>query len=121
MGWIELTWEWEENIPKFIRDLYHESGQKEFTIPLPRIRHSKRVGKDTYCLLRWENYEAEDRYVKLEDLIFPMQIQRCRSQVVTQRNTWEKVEKLVEEIYGSESLHIFHNVICKWIKTSKRN
>ena len=141
VSWIgykeEKTWEWAGNIPQFIRTFYANCGKEETLIPLPRIRHSKMVGRDRYCLLTWENHEMEDQYVKAEELVFPddedpdepkgIAMTKCKTKKTVNKRFYRRtagimigaspcgVIPLFEELYGCESLHQVHGRLGEFL------
>ena len=135
LGYSEKTWEFSENIPKIYRDFYDKSGKKEIKIPEPRIRHVKNSGKDRYALLRWENYDADDEYVNVKDLILPdhdeQEEESCNTKKHLGRRYYRRTAGLmvgawpcgvvpfVEELYGSESLTQVHGHLCNFLDSGK--
>ena len=138
LGYDLKSWEYSENIPKFITDFYIQSGQKEIDIPEPRIRHTKVSGKERYALLRWENCDASDQYVNVKDLLIEAiegQEDIAKSICNTKKHLGRRfysrnaglmiaawpcgVVPMVEELYGVESLSQVHGLLCDFLHTGK--
>ena len=59
-----MTWEPSENIPKFIRDHFEQTGRT--SIPLPKISKIKKSGSQEFYLLQWDD-DASKSFVPKED------------------------------------------------------
>ena len=137
VGFPDPTWEYENGIPKFIRNYYEKNPAKlGKVLPNPKIKHSKAIGDTVIHKLSWGDEPGaewmSDDFFKLLDEkgeITESTLSSCNTR--KSRDKRQNVHSvgvftgaypcgiivLGDELYGSESISQVYGILTDWLSS----